>query len=253
MNSFVPDYLTISVLAESLATITALVYGLHRALSSAGWQARARKWAVVGLGALLVTWFVAAFSLSSAGFYRGTANQVPDIQYGVLIPIVAGIVLYWRSSSLRRAVEAVPLQWMVAVQFYRVLGVVFLILYAAGRMPGEFALPAGVGDVMVGLLAPVVGLAYAYGWRRAAGLVRAWNLLGIADLIVALTMGFLTSPSPLQKFALDRPNELISAFPLVMVPVFLVPLSILLHLAVLKRLRRTEPARQVSRSLVVGR
>ncbi len=71
-------------------------------------------------------------------------------------------------------------------------------------------------------------------------MLRAWNLLGIADLIVAVTTGFLTSPSPLQVLALDRPNELISWFPLAMIPVFLVPLSLLLHLASLQKLREVE-------------
>src|SRR6266850_1737943 len=101
-----------------------------------------------------------------------------------------------------------------------------------------FALPAGIGDIFVGMVAPSVGLAYARNPSNAMGLVRAWNWLGIVDLIVAVGTGFLTSPSPLQMFAFDAPNELISAFPLVMVPVFLVPLSILLHLASLKNLRR---------------
>ena len=71
-------------------------------------------------------------------------------------------------------------------------------------------------------------------------MVRAWNLLGIADLVVAVTTGFLSSPSPFQMLAFDRPNELISAFPLAMIPVFLVPLSILLHFASLHKLRQTE-------------
>jgi hypothetical protein len=78
------------------------------------------------------------------------------------------------------------------------------------------------------------------GGRRSARWVRAWNLLGIADLVVAVATGFLTSPSPVQLLALDRPNELISAFPLVMIPVFLVPLSVLLHLASFEKLRQIE-------------
>jgi hypothetical protein len=252
MNYSVLDYVTTNVLGEALATTAALVYGLHSALNAAGWKAHARKRAVLGFGALLVGWFLAALSLSWFGFFGGVPNRTPTIQYGVLIPIVAGIALFWRWDTLRRAVEAVPLQWIVTVQLYRVLGLIFLVLHAAGRMPGEFAWPAGVGDVTVGLLAPAAGLAYAHGWRHAAGLVRAWNLLGIVDLIVALTMGFLTSPSPVQKFAFDTPNELISAFPLVMVPVFLVPLSILLHLAVLKKLQQAEGGRQVPGSLLVS-
>jgi hypothetical protein len=58
----------------------------------------------------------------------------------------------------------------------------------------------------------------------------------MADLAVAVTTGFLTSPSPVQLLALDRPNTLVTAFPLVLIPVFLVPLSVLLHLASLRKL-----------------
>jgi hypothetical protein len=151
---------------------------------------------------------------------------------------VVGIMLFRWWTILRRVIEAVPQQWIVGVQFYRILGLIFLVLYAQGRMPGAFAWPAGVGDIIVGLAAPVVGMAYAHRWRNATGWLRAWNLFGIADLVIALTTGFLTSPSRLQMLALNQPNELVSAFPLVMIPVFLVPLSILLHLASLQKLRR---------------
>jgi hypothetical protein len=66
-----------------------------------------------------------------------------------------------------------------------------------------------------------------------------WSPRGTyTDLVVAMTAGFLTSPSPFQLFAFDLPNELISEFPLVLVPVFLVPVSVLLHLASLTKLRR---------------
>jgi hypothetical protein len=252
MNYLVPDYLILTVLGGALAATTALVYGLHSALKHAGWPAGARKRAVWSFGVLLATWFLAAVLLTWFGFYRGIPNRVPTIQYGVLIPIVAGIALFWRWGTLRRALEAVPQQWIVTVQVYRALGLIFLVLYAAGHMPGEFAWPAGAGDAAVGLLAPVVGLAYAQGWRGAARLVRAWNLLGLGDLTVALTMGLLTSPSPLQRLAFGTPNELISAFPLAMIPVFMVPLSILLHLASLKKLQQTETGRQVPRSLLAA-
>ena len=54
--------------------------------------------------------------------------------------------------------------------------------------------------------------------------------VGIADLTVAVGTGFLTSPSALQPVVFNAPNELISVLPLVLIPTFLVPLSILLHL-----------------------
>ena len=110
----------------------------------------------------------------------------------------------------------------------------FLILYATDKLPGLFAWPAGVGDIIVGLLAPIVALAYARDTRGNAGLVNAWNVFGILDLVVAVSTGFVTSPSTL--FTYQPPNELISAFPLVLIPVYLVPLSVLLHLASLAKL-----------------
>lgn len=231
MNNVIPGYLTPYLLIPTVATIAAVLYGLGNALG-------ARKYAVWTASTLLVAWFFAALSLSWLGLYGGTPSRTPTIEFGLLVPIVAGVVLFWRWAALQRIVEAVPQRWIVSVQVYRVLGLIFLVLYAAGRMPGEFAGPAGAGDVIVGLFAPAVGLAYARGWRGSTGLLRAWNLLGIADLVVATTTGFLTSPSPLQALAFDRPNELITAFPLVLIPVFLVPLSVLLHLASLNKLRQ---------------
>jgi hypothetical protein len=242
MNYTVPGYLLPYVIGGSVAIVAALLFGLHNALERARWTVRERRQAVTGVAVVLVAWFFVTLTLTWLGFYRGALSRTPTIQYGVLIPIIAGFVIFRGSRMLRRVIEAVPQEWIVGVQVYRALGAIFLVLYAAGRMPGLFAWPAGVGDVIVGLLAPVVGIAYARRPRSAAGLLRTWNLLGIGDLMVALATGFLTSPSPLGILAFDTPNVLITAFPLAMIPVFLVPLSILLHLASLKKLRSAQRA-----------
>lgn len=234
----VPAYLPPYVLCGTLAIAVAVLVGLNRGLQRARWPDRDRRRAVQGGAALLVAWCFAALLLSWFEFFRGAPSRIPTIEYGVLTPIVVGVVLYMRWGMLRRVVESVPQEWVVGVQLYRALGLMFLVLYGAGRLPGVFAWPAGAGDALVGLLAPFVATAYSRKPSRTVGLVRTWNLFGLVDLIVAVTLGLLTSPSPLQRLSLDAPNELISAFPLVMVPVFLVPLSVLLHLASLKKLRQ---------------
>jgi hypothetical protein len=240
MNNLTPGYLLPFVMIGTLATVAAVLFGLHRALKLAGWPTRDRRRAVSIGAVLLVGWFFAALLPSWSGFYRTARAGIPAIQYGLLIPIIAGVALFWRWGAFRRAIEAVPQEWLVGVQFYRAEGLIFLLLLAGHRLPGVFAWPAGVGDVIVGLLAPAVGVAYANSLRNSGALVRVWNLLGIGDLIVAVATGFLSSPSRFQMFAFGAPNMLVTAFPLVMIPVFLVPLSILLHLASLKKLRQTE-------------
>jgi len=61
----------------------------------------------------------------------------------------------------------------------------------------------------------------------------------MVDLIVAVASGFSTSHSPFQLVAFDQPNQLVSMFPQVLIPTYLVPVSVLLHLASMTKLRRT--------------
>jgi hypothetical protein len=91
-------------------------------------------------------------------------------------------------------------------------------------------------------MAPFVAARYARNAGQGRGAVAWWNAFGVFDLVVALTLGLLTSPSPLQLFAFDRPNIIISEFPLILIPIFLVPLSIMLHVAVWIKLAREKEA-----------
>jgi len=235
----IPVYLYYYVLAGSVAIVAAILHGIRRALIMGGWSSYDRRRAAGIAAVVLIGWFGAAIALGWLGVYRGVSDRMPTIQYGILAPILIGGLLILRSSTVARVLDAVPQHWLIGVQFYRALGIIFLILYGAGKLPGLFAWPAGLGDVLVGVLAPVVAIAYARGPRENRDLVLSWNIFGIGDLIVAVGTGLVTSPSPFQLFAFDLPNELISAFPLILIPTYLVPVSVLLHLASLAKLQRT--------------
>lgn len=234
-----PGYLLYYTVLASVGMIAVILFGLRRALIKANWPARERGEVIRRSALLLIGWFVVTSVLAWLGAYQGGADRIPTIQFGLLVPILVGALLIWRSPTAARVIDAVPQQWLVGAQLYRVLGFVFVVLWAAGSLPGLFALPAGLGDLAVGLLAPIVAWAYARHPSEHTGSVLAWNLFGIADLAVALATGFMTALSPFQVFAFDAPNVLIDRFPLVLVPVFLVPLSIVLHMASLAKLRRT--------------
>jgi hypothetical protein len=66
----------------------------------------------------------------------------------------------------------------------------------------------------------------------------AWNFLGIFDLVLAVTMGILNSPSAFGILAGSGPTTLLmSQFPRSLIPTFFVPLYIVLHLLALVRRR----------------
>jgi hypothetical protein len=67
----------------------------------------------------------------------------------------------------------------------------------------------------------------------------AWNVLGLLDLVVAVGMGsgFL-APLLTPELGPVPPAAAMGAFPLILVPTFAVPVSVLLHLLALARLLR---------------
>jgi hypothetical protein len=233
-----PAYLPYFVFAGTAATVLAILYGLNRALADAAWP-MAQRARAVGISAVVLLGWLALAMVTAMGVYHVEGDALPTIQFGIVPPILIGMFLIWRSDAVARLLDAVPQEWLVGVQLYRAFGVIFLILFASGKLPGLFAWPAGVGDIAVGLLAPVVGLAYARAPRDAAGLVRAWNVFGILDLVVAVTTGFMTAPSALQPIQVEPNSDLMTVLPMVLIPVFLVPLSIVLHLASLAKLHRS--------------
>ena len=198
---------------------------------------------VSALGTVLFAWYAVALFLAYQGVFSSALNQqVPLIGFAIGIPIIVGAVLMTTLRSVREIIATIPQSRLVTLQFYRVLGAVFVILYMAGQLPGVFALPAGYGDVLVGVTALFVGAAEARHLAGRTQLVVLWNLLGLADLAIAVTTGFLSAPTRFQIFSLDAPNILIGSFPLVLIPIYAVPLSILLHLASLSKVAKAQRA-----------
>ena len=109
------------------------------------------------LSAALIGWVAVAQYLGAANTYFAAADTaVPTVLFGLLIPLAVAAIALWRSESIARLVSAIPLHWLVAAQVYRVAGGIFLVLWADGRLPWQFALPAGIGDVATGSVAVVV-------------------------------------------------------------------------------------------------
>ena len=100
------------------------------------------------------------------------------------------------------------------------------------------AMPAGTGDVLTGLLAVPAALALATGTVEGRKGAMLWNMFGLADLAVAITLGMIMSPGPFQLIITNGPSMAIDTFPNVLTPAFVVPSSILLHALSLRQLFR---------------
>ncbi len=187
------------------------------------------------LAVVLAIWLAAAVYIGGADLLPNTgANLIAPIALTVFLPVMAFLALYLVSGGFRRFVLAQDIETLTMLQHWRIIGFAFLPLYFYGALPGLFAWPAGLGDVAVGLAAPLVILrlrrdpAYA----TSAGLVR-YHYLGLLDFAVAFaTVGLSAGAYPaLTSYGVT--SAAMDVWPLNIFPSFGVPIFIILHLTVL--------------------
>jgi hypothetical protein len=194
-------------------------------------------------GVVLTLWFVAALALAGSGMLRGGPGRPPPVGLGVGFPILVGGLALAFSPSARAFVAGMPQPWLIGLQAVRMLGLVFIAMEARGVLPAHFAEPAGWGDFVVGATAPLVAYATSRQSRGARWFAVTWNCVGLADLIVAVSLGALTAESSIRVFFTIPSTDAMSVLPLAMIPAFGVPLFVLLHIASLIGLRRQAPSR----------
>ena len=222
----VPLIITLVVPATAMALVGAITLMLAR---GPGVGPRSRQWrTAVATGGALLAWLIIGSLLAVAGAFHTPATP-PVLVYPLVALPLLGLLAVRTVPTLRRHLERPsPRSDLVGLHVWRYAGGVFLIMAALGRMPWLFALPAGLGDIAVAIMAPGVSRRLRSGAGRRSAL--AWNAFGLLDLVVALGLGAATSPGPLQVFSTNPSSELLSAFPLVLFPIFLVPVSLLAHL-----------------------
>jgi hypothetical protein len=185
-----------------------------------------------------LAWQAVVWSAAVAGSFRLQPGAIPMLPIAIILPLVIGLPVLMRSQRVAAILDAMPPYWVIGLQVYRIFGSIFLLAYASGNLAGLFGLPAGTGDTLVGLLAlPTAYLLYLAPRENHSRAV-AWNFLGILDLVIAISIGFLTAPGPFQLIVPSTPNTLLGTYPTVMTPAFMVPTSLMLHALSLRQLAR---------------
>jgi hypothetical protein len=225
-----PELLAVLIVVPTIAVVFAMFWVLWNGRASAR-----QSWVAIVSFCVLAAWALTVSLLSRRGFYfPPNEKSPPPIGIHLVIVLVGlGIVLAFSPNLRSLLTNQKHLIWL---NVWRLVGLVFLGLMAAGQMPALWALPAGIGDVIVGMTAPWV----ANQLDKPAGkrIAIVFNLFGLADLVVAVGLGIMTSPGPLRVFHTTPTSEFATHFPLALVPGFLVPLAFALHIVSLWQLFR---------------
>jgi hypothetical protein len=176
---------------------------------------------------VLSVWFIARLALA-INPPNGAVLSVGVLVVFITFGLVAGTLPLVISPTFLKIVRAVPETWIVGIHAVRILGVLFLALMDMKLLPGEFALPAGYGDVTVGLLAPVMALLLARRHPYTRAFVIGWNVLGLLDFVSAIaTGGTYIGPFAAQLAASGVSLSYLNF--VLIIPSFGVPLLALLH------------------------
>jgi hypothetical protein len=192
---------------------------------------------------ILALWLGLVAFVASQGAFVGKADSPPlPIFLGFAIPLAVFFAAYFGWSGFRAFILGADLRLVTAIQGWRWAGLGFLSLYAHGVLPGLFAFPAGLGDMAVGVSAPWILLRLI---RRpsfaASRRYVIWNILGIVDFVVALSMGTLCSGAfhGITGLIGNVTTSPMAQLPLVLIPAYMVPFFSMLHFTALFQARQS--------------
>lgn len=182
--------------------------------------------------AIIVGWFAIAIAASALLVFHAGSKYAfhPPLPLGIAVtlPIALFVVWFATSDRFRHFVLSLDPLKLTLAQTWRIGGMTFVVLSMYGILPRVFALPAGWGDVAIGVTAPFVALYLARNANRRKSFI-AWQVLGMADLVTAVTLGVLSSPPPVGIMGQGITTEAMTVLPLSMIPTFAVPLLFILH------------------------
>jgi hypothetical protein len=233
MNALIPSIVHRGLSLVLFALPLALI-GVHAALAAWGaaraeFPQRARFIAPLAVAGFLALWLALAMVLGDPLNFPLADNNVRRL-LSLLVgfgPMILAAVLLVASRSISALYGAMPPEWLIRVQVYRVTGFIFLypLLYH-GVVPAGFALPAALGDILTGIMAPFIGSAVRTKRIHAFEWAVGWNIFGILDLIVAPAAAVLSGA------------QVLALYPVSLIPLFIgPPLGILTHIYSLRNLR----------------
>jgi hypothetical protein len=188
---------------------------------------------------LIAAWFIFSLSASALHLFKTDPGRPPlPLLVGVLTPIALFFLWYQTSEGFREFTLSLNPRTLTMIQVWRIEAFTFLVLHTYGILPGSFALPAGWGDIAIGATALPVALTLANSNHRKSFIL--WQLLGITDLVSAITLGAVARFISAQEFSSSNgiTTAPMTVLPLSLIPTFAVPFLFILHVICIAQARR---------------
>jgi len=214
---------------------------LKTALSKSGFELSRQRLIFFKVVISLLIWMVILSGLSMASFFSDFTSFPPRFVIIIIVPMVTLVWALLFANTTKHLLSCVPEQTLVNLQVFRIIVEVLLwLLFIQNLLPIQMTFEGRNFDILAGISAPAIAyLAYS---RKMISrkVVIIWNFLCLGLLLNIVVTAILSMPTSFRYFINEPANSIITEFPFIWLPGFLVPLAYGLHFLSLRQLLNSE-------------
>lgn len=217
--------------------LTLLFFGLfYKEIKSAilltHWPEEKKKRLISRFLIGLLVWGATVTVASLSGFISNFEIFPLNAMPMLFIPLATTIILLF-TADMKTLVSHLNVKVMTQLQAFRILvEIVLWLLFLQNLLPEQMTFEGRNFDILAGITALIA----AHYFVTNRGWMIAWNIFGLALLINIVAIALLSMPTAFRVFHNEPANTIVTHFPYVLLPTFLVPLAYILHFLSLKKL-----------------
>ncbi|MBO6515708.1 MAG: hypothetical protein JJ975_04070 [Bacteroidia bacterium] len=188
----------------------------------------------------MLLWQVYVLALGSSGFLA-SFDLPPRMPLLLILPLFTFIAVFLSRNKAKKWIQTIPTLWLTGLQSFRiVVETLFVFSVTAGILHENVTILGYNYDMIVGLTAPIMALVIYRSKTTPKKLLIAWNFFGIAVLACTVFVFLSTAFFPnIYGFETTPLSTDFGIYPYVLIPGFLMPTAIFVHVLSIVQLRRT--------------
>lgn len=179
----------------------------------------------------IILWAILQSVLAIMGFHDNSMTTPPRFTI-ILFPMFAIVLSSLFSKKMKNWLTSFNLKLLTYLHTVRVLvELVLLWLFIGSYAPELMTFEGRNFDIIAGITAPAVAYFAFRNNQVNKKLLWTWNIASLMLLMFILVNAVFSMPTILQVFAFDQPAVGVMKFPFILLPVVIVPLVLLSHVA----------------------
>jgi hypothetical protein len=221
-------------IATTVVFFGLLLSRLRKSLAATSFTESKKKKIFNGTLISLIGWAIVTSVLSLSGIISDFSSFPPKIGILLIIPLIT-IIWIIRTTEMKEILMHTPPESIIWLQSFRiVVEILIWRLFVDNLAPIQMTFEGRNFDIISGLTALVVAY-FVASKRISSSLVIIWNFACLALLVNTVTIAILSMPTPFRVFMNEPANTIVTKFPIVLLPAFLVPLAYGLHFLSLRQ------------------